>query len=410
MRTRALSFLLVCLWAASAASPSVAQTTPAPQSKSRSASHKASFEQLSGAADKAKDENRDDDAIQLYKQALSLQPTWKEGLWYLGVLLFGKEQYPETRDLMRRLVTQDPNAGPAWALLGISEFQNRTYSRSLDHLQRARTIGVGDRKELAQSVFYYASLLLTRFEQYDDAMTLLMAMIKSGSPPNLLVEPVGLAGLRYPFLPSEIPADRKEMFRLAGQAALAIEAQRPDDAEKLFASLLAAYPNEPGVHFLYGVFLLDVRPEEGVKELKRELEIAPLNSTAKLRLADEYLKEEHFEQALALYRSAGADHFALVTIGNLADVAWALGDLDAALSGFRETVALMRKTPTTTRSTLGANLANLQATKLARDTAVAQYEKAIQTAFREVADALVARGTLDNEQVRFRDRARLRAH
>jgi multidrug efflux system outer membrane protein len=45
----------------------------------------------------------------------------------------------------------------------------------------------------------------------------------------------------------------------------------------------------------------------------------------------------------------------------------------------------------------GANVANLQATKLARDTAVAQYEKSIQTAFREVADALVARGTLDEQ-------------
>jgi multidrug efflux system outer membrane protein len=45
----------------------------------------------------------------------------------------------------------------------------------------------------------------------------------------------------------------------------------------------------------------------------------------------------------------------------------------------------------------GANVANLQATKLARDTAIAQYEKAIQTAFREVADALIARGTLDDQ-------------
>jgi outer membrane protein, multidrug efflux system len=45
----------------------------------------------------------------------------------------------------------------------------------------------------------------------------------------------------------------------------------------------------------------------------------------------------------------------------------------------------------------GANVANLQATKIARETAVAQYEKAIQTAFREVADALVARGTLDEQ-------------
>ena len=45
----------------------------------------------------------------------------------------------------------------------------------------------------------------------------------------------------------------------------------------------------------------------------------------------------------------------------------------------------------------GANIANLQATKLARETAVAQYEKAIQTAFQEVSDALVARSTLDEQ-------------
>jgi multidrug efflux system outer membrane protein len=45
----------------------------------------------------------------------------------------------------------------------------------------------------------------------------------------------------------------------------------------------------------------------------------------------------------------------------------------------------------------GANVANLQATTLARDTAVAQYEKAIQSAFREIADALAARGALDEQ-------------
>jgi len=45
----------------------------------------------------------------------------------------------------------------------------------------------------------------------------------------------------------------------------------------------------------------------------------------------------------------------------------------------------------------GANKANLKAAELARDTAVAQYEKAIQIAFREVADALAARGYLDEQ-------------
>jgi tetratricopeptide (TPR) repeat protein len=298
MKTPQLAVVLIGLWVSLAGQIQGQSTTS--QKKSAPPSAKASFAQLSAAAASARQQNKDDEAIHLYRQALALQPAWKEGLWFQGVLLFGKEHYPESRDLMRRLVALDPNAGPAWALLGISEFQTRAYSRALDHLQRARSIGVGDRKELAQSVFYFAAVLLTRFEQYDDAMTLLMAMVKSGSGPDVLVEPMGLAGLRYPFLPAEIPPKRREMFRMAGQAALATEAQRPEDAEKLLNSMIAAYPNEPGVHFLYGVFLLDVRPEDGVKQLKRELEIAPFNFTAELRLADESLKEERVDEALQL--------------------------------------------------------------------------------------------------------------
>ena len=47
----------------------------------------------------------------------------------------------------------------------------------------------------------------------------------------------------------------------------------------------------------------------------------------------------------------------------------------------------------------GRNQANLESAKLAREVAVAQYEKAIQTAFREVSDALAGRATL-GEQLR----------
>ncbi|HEY3815466.1 MAG TPA: efflux transporter outer membrane subunit [Caulobacteraceae bacterium] len=45
----------------------------------------------------------------------------------------------------------------------------------------------------------------------------------------------------------------------------------------------------------------------------------------------------------------------------------------------------------------GANRARLKSAKVQRDIAVAQYEKAIQTAFREVADALARRGTIDEQ-------------
>jgi outer membrane protein, multidrug efflux system len=46
---------------------------------------------------------------------------------------------------------------------------------------------------------------------------------------------------------------------------------------------------------------------------------------------------------------------------------------------------------------MGRNQANLDVAKVARDTAIAQYEKAIQVAFREVADALAGRATLGEQ-------------
>ncbi len=55
----------------------------------------------------------------------------------------------------------------------------------------------------------------------------------------------------------------------------------------------------------------------------------------------------------------------------------------------------------------GRNQANLDAAKVGRDIAVAQYEKAIQVGFREVSDALAARDSF-NEQVRAQN-AQLRA-
>ncbi len=45
----------------------------------------------------------------------------------------------------------------------------------------------------------------------------------------------------------------------------------------------------------------------------------------------------------------------------------------------------------------GRNQANLDSAKASRDLSVAQYEKAIQSAFREVADALAAKGTLTDQ-------------
>ena len=57
----------------------------------------------------------------------------------------------------------------------------------------------------------------------------------------------------------------------------------------------------------------------------------------------------------------------------------------------------------------GANLANLRSSKAARDIAVAQYEGAIQSAFRDVSDQLATRSTIDDRlgaQARAADAAK----
>lgn len=261
------------------------------------------FDELSHAADRAREENRDDDAIRLYKQALTRRPDWEQGLWSLGSLLYQKEQYAAARDIFREFMTQRPDAGPGWALLGISEFQTRQYPRALDHLQRAMAVGMGDRQELTQSVFYFAVVLLTRFDHYDDAMDMLVRMIPNSQIP-LLTEPAGLAGLRLPLLPSEIREDRRQLVDLAGEAVVLSQTKHYEDAETKFQQLVSSYPNEPGVHFLYGAYLMPLHPEDGIREMQRELQISPSHVLARVRLSEQYLAWQKPDDALSLAEDA----------------------------------------------------------------------------------------------------------
>lgn len=67
----------------------------------------------------------------------------------------------------------------------------------------------------------------------------------------------------------------------------------------------------------------------------------------------------HYECALKLAREARDDLGVLSTMGNLANVTWGLGDLDAAAASVRELVALIRASPAGTRRLLGFGLMNL---------------------------------------------------
>jgi predicted Zn-dependent protease len=342
MRIRACVWML---WLAAVAVPLVsAQKTTA------SAQHEpaAGFDHLSHAADQARDEGRAVDAIRFYRKALALRPSWKDGLWSLGSLLYEENQYAETCDALRRFLAIDPEVGLGWALLGMSEFQTRDYSRALDHLERAMAQGMGDQKDIAQSVFYYVAVLQTRFEQFEESIGLLMTMVKAGQNASPLTDAIGLTALRLPLLPSEIPPDRRQLIRMAGEGALAMEGQRRDEAERLFSDMAKNYPDDPGVHFLYGAFLMDVRPQDGIREMRRELQISPFSVPARLRIAEEYIKEARADEALPLAQEAtkldpkrGATHMMLgeVLVAK-GDVAGGIVELEAAQEKSPDTVRI----------------------------------------------------------------------
>jgi len=267
----------------------------------------AAFDRVSKEATEARAQNRIQDAIGLYRQAVKLRPTWAEGWWFLGELLYDQDQYPEARDALRRLVSLDHKTGPGFGLLGLCEYETKEYARALDHINEGRRLGLGDDPQAKRVVLYHAVLLFTRFQQYESALQALENLLRSGDergdmyslvPGPAIFEAAGLAGLRRPILPEDLPPGDKDLIERAGRAVCAEVAKRPAEAQKYFAELLANYPQVSNVHYLYGSFLVASDPEGGLRELQNELDLNPKHTEALVTIALEYEKRGEFEKGI----------------------------------------------------------------------------------------------------------------
>ncbi|MGB7846909.1 MAG: tetratricopeptide repeat protein [Candidatus Acidiferrum sp.] len=256
-----------------------------------------SIDQVSQAAQQALNENRDDDAVTLFRQALKLKPDWDEGLWDLSSLFYEKEHFSEARDLLRHFLVQNPKHGPGWALLGLSEYKTHEWGRALQHLQRGLSLDMQNRTELTNAAAYHQAVLLARFEQYHDSLLVLYKLREAGAPQDSLEEAAGLAALGYPLLPEEVPPQRRALVRMAGVGTFARFDQRLADAEPVFRKMAEEFPQEPGVHYQYGLLLLSDRPVDGIQEIQKELALSPSHVPSRLRLAEYYLAQSQPEKA-----------------------------------------------------------------------------------------------------------------
>jgi tetratricopeptide (TPR) repeat protein len=264
--------------------------TPASAKAAAPSAASAEFDRIVKAATEARQAERWEEAIGLYAKAVKIKPDYVEGFWYQGTAYYAQDDFTRCRDAFRQVLKLAPKNGAANAFLGLCEFGLKDYDRSLQHLLQSRILGVGDVPELGGTARYHAAMLMTRIDQFEQALETLGEFAAEGNDNPRVIEAMGIATLRMPMLPIELPPDRREMVLMAGRASYMMATRNTAAAGKAFQALATRYPETLNVHYSYGVFLLQEEPDKAIDEFKRELELQPDHPWSLMQIAYEYLK------------------------------------------------------------------------------------------------------------------------
>jgi tetratricopeptide (TPR) repeat protein len=280
------------------AAPSPKTATPPAKPAARSnAPANPEFDKLVREAAAARDAGRIDESIALYQKAIKLRPSWAEGYWSLGTAFYELDKYAEAKDAFARVVRLQPKSGPAFGFKGLCEVQLKDYDSAVDDLMHASDLGITEPKDLVDAVAYNAAIALTRVEKYEFALATLQKFVGEANDSPRVIEALGIALLRIPMIPSELPPDRRELVMLAGRGAYYQAARKPAAAKSAFELLVQRYPDTPNVHYAYGVYLLGDDADRGIEEFKQELKLSPDHLPSILQIAFEYLKRSDWESA-----------------------------------------------------------------------------------------------------------------
>ncbi|MBV9765960.1 MAG: tetratricopeptide repeat protein [Acidobacteriaceae bacterium] len=246
-----------------------------------------SFTTLAAKASEARDADRLDEAVALYKKALALRPAWAEGWWYLGTLLYDQDAYAGAASAFQKVVELRPEDGNAFAMLGLSEVKLGHNQDALAHLQKGRQLGLSD-DALRNAAVYNEGVLLVESGAFQKAEETLDTLCRKGVDQPELIMALGSAVLGIPA--SKVPPDDKEIRDMLWQAGWAehFAAQRDQPAAALreYQKLVADFPKHRNVQFAYGRFLLEKHYDaEALEAFKRELQNSPSHLLARLGIA-----------------------------------------------------------------------------------------------------------------------------
>ncbi len=278
------------------------------------------FEQVAAQAERARSTNRIEEAIKLYRKALSLRPRWAEGWWYLGTLLYEQDAFADAAAAFGRATALSPKSATAWVMLGLSEFKLDHHDDALRHIQQGRRLGAGLDPQLRYVMLYHEGLLLLGNGEFEQAQETLGLLSQDGVENEELITALGLSVLRIRF--SVLLAgdsSLRERVRRAGWAEHLAAQKKFGEALIEYDRLGTDFPKAEGVQFAYGRFLiLSNEDEKAIAAFKREIENSPNNLPARLWIADTKLRLKdaagglaHAEEAVKLYPKDPRGHLLL---------------------------------------------------------------------------------------------------
>src|ERR1051325_1376871 len=283
-----LGICLLVFALAPSASPSSQTKSPPSQNRSGARSASASsFDALVKKADAARESDQTDEALRLYKQAVGIKPSFVEGWWYLGMLHYEADQYPEGRAEFHHVTALKPQMSLAWAMLGLCEFEIKEYDSALVHLEHADQLKIPNEQSFYNVAQYHLALLHTRAGEFEDAIRVLSDLLRRGTDTLQFREAMGIAALRRPLLPAELPPTDRQMVLDVGQAVCDSVSRRAEKLDADTTTLLAKYANVPEVHYIVGSILFPADPAKGLEQWQAELTVSPSNARALTGIAGE---------------------------------------------------------------------------------------------------------------------------
>jgi tetratricopeptide (TPR) repeat protein len=245
----------------------------------------ADFAALALRAEAARDADRTDEAVALYRKAVALRPGWGEGWWSLGTLEYGEGAFGDSAEAFQKAAALNPKNGTARAMLGLSEFELGHDASALKHIQEGKDLGLPDDPQLQHVVLYHEGVLLQRAGMFKDALQRLHTLCFGGVRNADLLRSLGMVAL---WRREAAPADDRdaEVVTRVGQAECLAGQKKFDDARREYAGAARDYPTYPNIHYAYGWFLLGAEDmPAGYAELEREIKNNPRHVMARLQIA-----------------------------------------------------------------------------------------------------------------------------